>query len=115
MSKDKTRTLKNISFSLNNEKDMKMLEYAESFDSFGTYVKDLIKKDMESKNSLGRIANSLEDLVSVLKDKNISIGDNSNEISLDKVSDPIQDLEEDPEGKSIISSIMNFPINKKSN
>jgi len=42
MSKDKTRTLKNVSFNLNNEKDMKMLEYAESFDSFGSYIKDLI-------------------------------------------------------------------------
>lgn len=115
MSKDKTRTLKNISFSLSNEKDMKMLEYAESFDSFGTYVKDLIKKDMESKDSFDRMANSLEKLVDILKDKNISLGNSSTEISSDKISEPIQDLEEDPEGKTIISNIMNLPINNKSN
>lgn len=110
MSKDKTRTLKNISFSLNNEKDMKMLEYAESFDSFGTYVKDLIKKDMESKDCFNRMANSLDELVNILKDKNISLGDNLTEISCDKISESIQDVDPDPEGKAIISSIMNLPI-----
>lgn len=115
MSKDKTRTLKNISFSLNNEKDMKMLEYAESFDSFGTYVKDLIKKDMESKDSFNRMANSLEELVGILKDKNISLEDNSAEISSDKVDESVQDLDPDPERKAIISGIMNLPINSKSN
>jgi len=111
MSKDKTRTLKNISFNLNSENDMKMLEYAESFDSFGSYVKDLIKKDMESKDCLSRMANSFEELVNIFKDKNISLGNSSAEISLDKISEPIQDLEEDSESKAIISSIMNLPIN----
>jgi len=115
MSKDKTRTLKNVSFNLNNEKDMKMLEYAESFDSFGSYIKDLIKKDMESKDCLSRMANSLEELVCVLKDKNISLENHSVEISSDKIDTTIQTQEEDLEGKAIISNIMNLPINKKSN
>lgn len=106
MSKDKTRTLKNVSFNLNNEKDMQMLEYAESFDSFGSYIKDLIKKDMESKDCLSRMAISLEELVQLFKNNNMALENKTNEVSSDKINEIKQDTEE----KSIISNILGMPI-----
>lgn len=109
--KDKKRILKNISFNVNKEKDMELLEYAEGFDSFGSYVKDLIKRDMEqqnrqSKEEINSIATAINDLVAVFKEGTVSFKKN-----IEKNADESETAATvDNEQKSIIGSVLNMPI-----
>lgn len=68
------RELKNISFNKSNRKDMELLNHVDSLGvSFGSYVKLLIRKDMEKelpvkkevKNKLENQVNSKESINSI--------------------------------------------------
>ena len=74
------RELKNISFNKSNKKDMELLNHVDSLGvSFGSYVKLLIRKDMErelpvktevkNKMNLKQSISSIEDKLDYIIDK----------------------------------------------
>lgn len=94
------RKLKPISFSLNSENDIKLLEYVEKFDSFGSYVKDLILKDMETANSNNEIANAINRLSDIFMKNNFTI-EKKEDITFKENNDI------DEEQKNIIKGFLN--------
>lgn len=77
------RTLKNVSFNDTDKLDNEIMDYLEEYiPSFGSYVKELILKDMKrvtnsDSTELTSIANSLQDIVAVLSSGAVSIAPQS--------------------------------------
>ncbi|ACD14155.1 hypothetical protein FDC50_12840 [Clostridium botulinum] len=108
--KEKKRDLKPVSFNYDNERDVKLLEYAQKAGmKFGTYVKFLIEKEMNGSNNnnldINSIANAINQLTKVIESKSFV----TNSISSDNIDDKPKKLsDKDKETKNIISGILNM-------
>lgn len=114
MSKEKDRDIKPISFNLKSEYDKKLLSHIESTGmAFGTYVKNLIERDMNknlesNKFDVSGIVDAINNLTDKLMSNDVRLEPKANkEISVDK--NELKKLnEDDKETKSIIDGILGF-------
>ena len=107
------RELKPISFNPDTKSDKEILDYIDELGvSFGSYVKLLIRKDMRSGSSLkqlndnSEIAEQLKELVSVLKNNNITINTDTKKMIYE--TDEIKESEKEKKQRLAMENFMNM-------
>ncbi len=110
------RVLKNVSFNDTDKLDSEIMNYLDEYiPSFGSYVKELILRDMKNvtnsnNTELTSMANSLKDLVAVLSSGSVSIASSNSETAT-AINEPATDFTgelPDDTQKDIISSVFDL-------
>lgn len=97
--------LKPVSFTENNETDVKIMKYIDENNlAFSSYVKDLILTDMRKIKDKNEIAEAINNLANIISKSGFTVINKEEDINNDTNDNSVVDEEK----KSIIGNLMNM-------